>query len=435
MNEITLEGALQATTSSYCSSFDQLLTKISNLRRAQLTFDKDFAVVPNYEKGWCKLFADFIAGNVSCNSKACAAHSDDMLWYVSAHQISSDFYIDQVVNLCLINRNRLQVYRRQSPNRPLLYDPSINWEETVCLNVILQQLDFHVTCAVCTRTSPQNLQILRKNCQRVYPSPSKRQMDSKGECEEITYPRIYFAIDDFEQIFSDVVVRDGECVCVELVARDRCKKYEVAVFLGSIRYEVLKQVYDARVSLSWQWAQKIVSSNQRRREFVRMRGPHGKGYAEMAVMRVSNCGYETPLSEQLLSFESISKCGIRRMSDTNLNHYPQRPIVIPGSSEGHNRGRRWQSETDSLNQFPEVEASSIDDELNEGVMSRLWSVKGFGQAWHWLREKRRSESTPLNAFLTYITLPCSAILDDILLEQPRRPILTFDLSNLELKSD
>lgn len=49
------------------------------------------------------------------------------------------------------------------------------------------------------------------------------------------------------------------------------------------------------------------------------------------------------------------------------------------------------------------------------MLSRLWSVRGFGQAWHWLREKRRAESIPLNAFLTYITLPWSTVLDGRLL--------------------
>lgn len=88
-------------------------------------------------------------------------------------------------------------------------------------------------------------------------------MDSKGECEEITYPRLFFAIDGFEevifslffdltlcfflQIFNDVIVRDGECVCVELVARDRQKTREAVVFLGSIRYEILKHVHETRV--------------------------------------------------------------------------------------------------------------------------------------------------------------------------------------------
>uniref|UniRef100_A0A914RK53 Uncharacterized protein n=1 Tax=Parascaris equorum TaxID=6256 RepID=A0A914RK53_PAREQ len=50
-------------------------------------------------------------------------------------------------------------------------------------------------------------------------------------------------------------------------------------------------------------------------------------------------------------------------------------------------------------------------ELDENVLSRLWSVRGFGQAWHWLREKRRAECTPLNAYLTYVTLTWSTILD------------------------
>ncbi|EJW79619.1 hypothetical protein WUBG_09472, partial [Wuchereria bancrofti] len=234
-----LKNTHKTTTSNHCISFDELLKRISNLRQSQLTFDKGFEVISNHERKWCKLFADFIAGNAYCNAKNCASHSDDMLWYVSVQQVSRDFCVGQ-------EDGQLQVYRRQSPNKPVLNDPSINWEETVCLNLILQQLDFQITCAVCIKTSPQNLQILRRNCQRVYPSPSKRRMDSKGECEEITYPKIYFAIDDFEQIFSDVVVRDGECVCVELVAKDRCKNCEAVIFLGSIRYEVLKQAYDAR---------------------------------------------------------------------------------------------------------------------------------------------------------------------------------------------
>ncbi|KAK6059616.1 hypothetical protein COOONC_02756, partial [Cooperia oncophora] len=61
-------------------------------------------------------------------------------------------------------------------------------------------LDFYVTCAVCTKTTPQNLQIIRKNCQKVYASPSRRSMDNKGLSEEITYPKLYFAVDAFEEV-------------------------------------------------------------------------------------------------------------------------------------------------------------------------------------------------------------------------------------------
>lgn len=43
------------------------------------------------------------------------------------------------------------------------------------------------------------------------------------------------------------MVRDGEMVCVELVANDRDGTVQGVIFLGSIRYDALKRVYDARV--------------------------------------------------------------------------------------------------------------------------------------------------------------------------------------------
>lgn len=67
---------------------------------------------------------------------------------------------------------------------------------------------------------------------------------------------------------------------------------------------------------------------------------------------------------------------------------------------------RWSRST-----LPRMEYTTNILELEEGILGRLRSVRGFGQAWHWLREKRRNESTPLNVYLTYITLPWSMILD------------------------
>ena len=44
--------------------------------------------------------------------------------------------------------------------------------------------------------------IFNFNCQRVYPSPSKRRMDDKGTEEELTYPNIYFTVDNFEEVIN-----------------------------------------------------------------------------------------------------------------------------------------------------------------------------------------------------------------------------------------
>lgn len=103
------------------------------------------------------------------------------------------------------------------------------------------------------------------------------------------------------------------------------------------------------------------------------------------------------------------------MSETNLaggnygGSIGYNSMRRPASAVGTDR--RWQSESEYVNQYPEVVANSIDDELDESVFGRMWSVRGFGQAWHWLREKRRAASTPLNAYLTYVTLPWTSLLD------------------------
>ena len=44
-----------------------------------------------------------------------------------------------------------------------------------------------------------------------------------------------------------MVVKEGEMVCVELVANDGLT--QKVLFIGSVKYEALKKVYDARVSL------------------------------------------------------------------------------------------------------------------------------------------------------------------------------------------
>ncbi|KAA0185703.1 hypothetical protein HAZT_HAZT007125, partial [Hyalella azteca] len=44
-------------------------------------------------------------------------------------------------------------------------DPDIDWEETVYLNLIIHQFDYTLTLAVCTRTSPKDLQVLKRHSQ------------------------------------------------------------------------------------------------------------------------------------------------------------------------------------------------------------------------------------------------------------------------------
>uniref|UniRef100_A0A182UIX9 Uncharacterized protein n=1 Tax=Anopheles melas TaxID=34690 RepID=A0A182UIX9_9DIPT len=65
-----------------------------------------------------------------------------------------------------------------------------------------------------------------------------------------------------------------------------------------------------------------------------------------------------------------------------------------------------------------------DKELDDGAYNPLWTTKGFTQTFHFWKENRRQQSTPLNAFLTYVTLPWWSIAKD-LLDHREQPILTF----------
>lgn len=49
-------------------------------------------------------------------------------------------------------------------------------------------------------------------------------------------------------------------------------------------------------------------------------------------------------------------------------------------------------------------------ELDDGVCNPLWTMKGFTQTFHLLKESRRAQSVPLNALLTYVTVPWYSII-------------------------
>ena len=38
-------------------------------------------------------------------------------------------------------------------------DPDVDWEETIYLNLIVHQLEYTITLAICSRTSPKDLQV------------------------------------------------------------------------------------------------------------------------------------------------------------------------------------------------------------------------------------------------------------------------------------
>jgi Uncharacterized conserved protein (DUF2045) len=312
------------------------------------------------------------------NQKTAAidSDSDDLLFFVRKK------YIKGSSRSMPKYETEIEVFRKESKKLPI-GDPDVDWEETVYLNLVIHQFDYYLTLAICTRTSPKELQILKRHSQRVYASPSRRKMDSKGESEEITYPHICFMVDNFDEVFHDILVRDGEMVCVELVAKDHDGSIQGVIFLGSIRYDALKKVYDARQSsLSSKMAQRMTfglfnTAPQTRCEFVRMKGPANKGFAEMAVTKPKGSGIETPTSEPGFCMTDMwdSECEEeldeyyntkhqRRLSDpsSNLNNFSKNGWRAKANPPSNSKALSQNEGLDSLaNDISEIEAGDVRD--------------------------------------------------------------------------
>ncbi|XP_061524211.1 uncharacterized protein KIAA0930 homolog [Phycodurus eques] len=346
----------------------------------------------------------------------CAPREDDMLFYVRRKLAYVD--ADNVEG----KKVEVEVYRRDSKKLPGLGDPDIDWEESVYLNLVLQKLDYVVTCAVCTRSDAGDIHVHKKKCQEVFASPSKHAMDSKGEESKMSYPNIFFMIDNFDEVFQDMTVGEGEMVCVELVASDKSNAFQGVIFQGSIRYEALRKVYDNRVSVAAKMAQRMSFGFYKFSglEFVRMKGPQGKGHAEMAVSRVPDGADgdrdddRTPPHERVTSFSTPPTPERNRpsfFSPSLRRKVPRHKMAEMKKSHSANDSEEFFREED-------------DEELHGATNLRSRSLSGTGRSLvgSWLKLNRADDYFLLFSHLTYVTLPLHRITADIL-EVRQKPIL------------
>lgn len=379
----------------------------------------------------CAFWTDLFANCFLCYDESQTKnelHHDDMLFFVS--KINPD-------------ESKIEVYRKDSKRLPCLTDFNYDWEETVYLNLILHQLEYTLTCAICIQTRTKDLEILKKHSKSVFASPSKRDLKSKGTEEIITYPNIYFTVDDFDDAFNEMVVKEGQMVCVELVARDG-KKSRV-LFLGSIKYEALKKAYDSRAPTGTKFVQKMSlgSIADKRVEFVRMKGPASKGYAEMAVSRFDNKPPNTSVPSTPSNSDSLQNIfkfsvGFRKKSLTgksnesattsdSLASTPEievrdfRQDFIESSSQSF-WGRTFNQAMSMLKLGPTPEETSSSSSLSNADNGQGGLVESSSSSS--LVSSSTNGSIPLNAYLTYVSLPLTNIMQDILGERTKS-VLTF----------
>ncbi|CAH8595463.1 unnamed protein product [Schistosoma haematobium] len=275
----------------------------------------DVAFTNSHNDFWFDLFTQAFLSPALENSVD--GPGDDLLFFV--HLKQND------------RKPELSVFRRNSSNLPKLTDDYVDWEETVYLNLLMQYFVYVVTVAVCTRTGPQEWQILKKFSQTVYASPSHRQMNIKGSYEEIVYPDLYFTIDNYEEAFGECVLRDSECINVELTAYDRYGRIHGVCFLGTVSYDTIKQFYDRSsqacsignlvnhrsgyrnnlMSNSYYSSSPPPNIDYTSTQFMRVLGPQAKGSAEIAIKPMKNITQQSldlSKTEEMNRTNFITKC-------------------------------------------------------------------------------------------------------------------------------
>ncbi|XP_062513253.1 uncharacterized protein KIAA0930 homolog isoform X2 [Corticium candelabrum] len=323
---------------------------------------------------------------------------DDLLFFVKAPESLS---VDDKPNLSKSDGHRLIVLRKDSPQIPSVEDQSINWEETLYLNIVLQQFQYYLSCAIAVKQDGHPLQIERKLSHYVYASPSHQRMDKKGREATLTYPYVFFTVDNFEKVFETMVVREGQSVVVELLAvshnvQSGCN-HSAIVFLGSVKYDVLLKVYKSKMPSSSKVVERMSLGFWKSRDhvhFLRMRGPGGKGHAEIAVSQYQQKQEESGEFE----FLGISDNGTR----TGTGDDGDRARGLTSDA----KDGKSDKEDDSGNGHSAGSDAEASAHLPTTGQKGLWNP--FSTAVGWWRS-RQASAPSLNSFLTYIQLPWETI--------------------------
>jgi len=239
------------------------------------------------ESFWSHLFDEhFYSAEVLDSNKV--QHQDDCLYFVRKMSSISPQTTKKLVKGSSEDEASKRFFVRRKDAKGLLPpkgDTSIQWQETFFLNVLLHKYEYSLESSVRRKyvnpqTKRQTLKVIKKKGRRVWALPNKIRMDIREKVEEIeyTYPLLYFAIDDFSEAWKDISLgSEGEMICVELFA-EGCffskGKTKARLFAGALDYDVIRKEYNNKRSMF---------SPQNLQAFFNLKGPKGKGAAEMAV--------------------------------------------------------------------------------------------------------------------------------------------------------
>nr|CAG8440774.1 10870_t:CDS:2 [Entrophospora candida] len=199
---------------------------------------------------------------------------------------------------------------------------------------------------------------------RVYALPTKSRMDVKDSSMECSYPLIYYVIDDYEDMFENLIVSQDEYLCVDddyyynnsnrrRNNRQRRsmtnnlfpqqKDTKVILFQGAASYTSLLDVYQQKADGKLNRRFKIGPTTPPT-EYVMMRGPHGKGESiaeqEQEMSEIANLPtniYNNSTSNNHYTNNATSKSNSAYNNDgNNIHNNKSATISTPQRSNSTN---------------------------------------------------------------------------------------------------
>ncbi|GAQ90594.1 hypothetical protein KFL_006590070 [Klebsormidium nitens] len=288
-------------------------------------------------KYWKDLVDTFFVRGAAKGSKA----QDDMLFFVRKHSVMLEDRMQLADELGQLTPSGVQGPGRLAPFFVKRWQPDlssvlgkgsskggpnsesnqrefvVDWRRTFYLNLIAHTT-FALTVAVCSRKALElhrkaggaPVTPLYKVTKTVYASPSRARIDmdtSKASQTTPAYPDICFAVDDYDDTFDSVVISDPDhCFCVLLnanggaafsgsdhsgtprtskeanVLEETGTSPKVTLFSGFVGYDLVKEAFNSgRGRMGG-----LFTATSGRAERLVMRGPGGRGEADVAVSGV-----------------------------------------------------------------------------------------------------------------------------------------------------
>eukprot|EP01103_Thecamoeba_quadrilineata_P000686 TRINITY_DN10599_c0_g1_i1.p1 TRINITY_DN10599_c0_g1~~TRINITY_DN10599_c0_g1_i1.p1 ORF type:complete len:287 (-),score=33.16 TRINITY_DN10599_c0_g1_i1:58-918(-) len=213
------------------------------------------------ESFWGDLFYSAFINNEKFRR---GSDDDDLLFYVRHLPPNS-------------SADKLLVARRNSPSLPSGTDPHYHWEETVCLNVLLH-IEYSLSMSVYRRGSDKQPVILRKTLKRVFALPyGQRRLDVKESEVTLSYPFIYFSVDDYEECWRDIILEEGDNLHVQVDSVDPASGSRSVIFQSSASYEAVQSlIIEKKNKLSFLWNSSSI-------HFLTLTGIVGEGQTQICA--------------------------------------------------------------------------------------------------------------------------------------------------------